>query len=361
MISYLIPTRHRPDRLAATLTALARLDPDPADPAAEVIVVDDASETPVTTPTRLANGWAVRVVRCETQCGAAARNAGVEAARGAWIFMLDDDSWPLDTAANGIAATAGNDVAAIGGQILLPGGHHEHGGLPEVFVGCGVLLRRDVFLDLGGYDDTFHYYAEEYDYCARLIRAGWRVRHDWRLQVRHEKVAAGRRLAVILRRLVRNNGWVAQRYAPEKHHQPALEEIVERYARIAAREGVAFGYQRGLDDLMETIDEQPRVPLTEEQWQRFTGATAVEEHLAATPELAGHAVAIVDEGKHANVIRRVLLERGGCMLVGEDDADRLVIGTLSPGPMLDAWERHHRAGVDAWMGWRPDHAGVLAG
>ena len=47
-------------------------------------------------------------------------------------------------------------------------------------------------------------------------------------------------------------------------------------------------------------------------------------------------MAIVDEGKHADALRRTLRELGTGFAANTDDADVLVIGTLSPGPMLDA-------------------------
>ena len=43
------------------------------------------------------------------------------------------------------------------------------------FIGFAHLLRRDVFLDLGGYQESFIYYGEEKDFCLRLLDAGYRT------------------------------------------------------------------------------------------------------------------------------------------------------------------------------------------
>jgi len=362
MISYLLPSRNRPDRLASTLRAIGRLSAAAHEPVggAEVIVVDDASDPPVEVPPRLDNELPVGVVRRKSAEGAAARNAGAREAHGDWIVMLDDDSYPVDTGVIDAIADAEPDVAAIGAEIRLPDGSREQGGLPEVFVGCGAAVRRGPFLRAGGYDPSFHYYAEEYDLCAKLIRDDWRIVQDWRFRVRHEKVGDGRDVNVIVSRLVRNNGWVAQRYAPDDVREAALQEVFDRYSRIARNEGADFAYQRGLDEMMLAIDDQPRRPLSRERWDRFTGLAHARETLAAEPALAGSRVAVVDHGKNAWAVEAALAERTDCTIVEEPEADVLVIGTLSPGPMMDAWEARQSQGQSVVRPWTPAHVGAPA-
>ncbi len=145
MISYLLPTRNRPGILRETLEALGRLPRHDA----EVIVVDNFSESATEAPAVLDNGFEVRMLRLPLNAGAAARNAGAEAARGDWLVMLDDDSHPLDDGHIDVIAEAPPDVAAIGAEIHLPRGSEttrEAGGLPEVFVGCGAAVRRETYL-----------------------------------------------------------------------------------------------------------------------------------------------------------------------------------------------------------------------
>jgi hypothetical protein len=354
MISYLLPTRNRPDRLAATLEALGNLSiaAHEAVGGAEVVVVDDASSPAVKLDPALRNGMPLRVIRRAQQEGAAARNAGVREASGRWIVMLDDDSYPVDEAVVSVVSEAAEDIAAIGAEIVLPGGRHEVGGLPEVFIGCGVAVRRDVFLQVGGYDASFDYYAEEYDLCARLLSAGWRVVHDWRWRVRHERDPVGRDANAILRRLVRNNGLVMQRYAPPAHRQSALEEVICRYRAIARKENALAGYQRGLDELRAMRAEQPERPMNEALWERFTGLMHVRATLADESAMKGARIAVVDEGKNACVVRRVLEELTGREVVPAREAEAWVIGSLSPGPMMDAWERRACANPMVFRPWR---------
>ncbi len=206
---------------------------------------------------------------------------------------------------------------------------------------------------VGGYDPAFHFYAEEYDLAARLIMAGHVIVHDGRFRVRHSKVTAGRDMELILRRLVRNNGWIVRRYAPRDELAGLLIEVIDRYGEIARRENAVDGYLKGLGDLLATIDRQPRRPMTPAHFDRFTGLAHVRRALGASTLLTspGTRVAIVEEGKNAWVVRRVLGELGCEIVSDERDAEVLVIGTLSPGPMLDACDRRRGSIVPVIAPW----------
>ncbi|MCC6285567.1 MAG: glycosyltransferase [Phycisphaerales bacterium] len=361
-ISYVLPTRNRPDDLARTLGALGALPVHDA----EVIVVDNASTPPAHAPAVLGNGIGVRVLRRETNEGAAARNAGAAATdrRSAWVVMLDDDSHPLDIAFAQALHEAPGDVLALSADIVLPAqARRESGGLPEVFIGCGVAIRRDAFACSGGYDPAFGYYAEEYDLAARLLMSGGRVQFEPRFRVAHHKVPGGRDVDLILSRLVRNNGWVIQRYAPERERRAELGRMIGRYRRIAEKEGACAGFGAGLAELRRTIRGQRRSPMTDDVFARFTGLAYARDALAqAMREAYFETARIVEDGKNAHVVRRALRELGVREVGAPDDAreaEALVIGTLSPGPMLDAAER--LAGASAPSGGLRVIAPWLAG
>ena len=143
----------------------------------------------------------------------------------------------------------------------------------------------------------------------------------------------------ILRRLVRNSGWVVERYAPAPRRRSAALAVVTRYETIARREGAMKGYRRGLAELRATAAAQPRRPLDAAAWDRFTGFAHARAALAGQDGLRGTRVSLVDRGKNAAVVRRVLETCLDCTVVDEPDVEHRVIGTLSPGPMMDAWER----------------------
>jgi GT2 family glycosyltransferase len=347
MVSIVIPTKDRQGELDTTLHRLAALGPGVLGEEAEVIIVDNASREPARAPKRLAGGLPITVIRSEVNHGAAARNIAAYAAVNPWLVMLDDDSSPVRGDLPAVLASVASDVAAVGGEIVLPGGGREAGGLPEVVVGCGCCVRREAFLAVGGYDATFGYYAEEYDLCAKLIASGSRVVHRLDIAFEHRKVAVGRDFARILFRLVRNNAWTIARHAPDDERDVAIDAMLGRYRAIAEREGVLEAYQEAVHDLASTLDAQRRTPLDVSGWERFTGAAAVRAHLGSRPDLCGSSVRIERRGKGDDVIEAVLCSLGA-VVVSDDAACSSVIGTLSPGPMLDASEA---LGANAVMPW----------
>jgi len=48
---------------------------------------------------------------------------------------------------------------------------------PEWVNAAFLLLRRPAFAALGGFDEAYHMYCEDVDFCLRLQLAGWRLRH----------------------------------------------------------------------------------------------------------------------------------------------------------------------------------------
>lgn len=356
MISYVLPTRDRPEALDRTLRAIGELSAasHEAVGGGEVIVIDNASMTPTTAPRRLANGLPVHAIRLEANLNAAARNLGAATASGRWLLMLDDDSYPLDDGHLNSIRGAPPNIAAIGGEILLPDGSHEAGGLPEVFVGCGALVRRRAFLDVGGYDPAFEYYAEEYDLCAKLIRLGWSVTHDFRFRTMHERASGGRDANRMLHHLVRNNAWVIRRYVPAECDVAGLiTTMTHRYRRIASRENAEAGFRRGLADMTETLGDQPHHPMSRDQWDRFAGASAVREGLRNSGLSRSSRVAIVEAGKGVEVIQAALEESGIERVLRPGHADAVVIGTLSPGPLWDGAAQWAARGVRVVLPWKP--------
>ncbi len=355
-VTIVVPTRNRPDRLAATLAAIdTTLSVHGVAHRCEVVVIDDASVRGGMSrlPARLPGGTPLRYGRRETSIGAACRNDAAGMAEAPWLLMLDDDSWPMDAGFVALAAGAASDVAVIGLDIRLARGGREAGGLPQVHVGCGALIRTDAFRAVGGYDASFHYYVEEYDLAARLIARGWRILHDVRSTVVHEKIAAGRSMDVILERLVRNNGWVIRRYAPEDVLEAEMAAMLGRYEAIARREHATAGFRRGRAALEATLAGQPRRPLGPADWDRFTGEAAVRAGvLAVVASRPAGTWAMREPGKGADRIRAAIAAAGW----RETDpvaADVHVPGSLSPGPMLDAADRLARESRDVVLPWTP--------
>jgi len=334
-ISFIMPTRNRHQVLAETLTRIGAIKASEVIGCCELLIVDNASDTPVETPAHLDNGIPIKLLRVDVNMNTAARNIAAIEAEGDWLVMLDDDSSPLSDSNWRVLDQFDEEIGAVGGEIFLPAGDHEAGGLPEVFVGCGCAIRKELFLELSGYDAAFGYYAEEYEFCAGLIQSGYRVAHTRSIRFLHRKSAVARDFNEIIRRLVRNNAWVMQRYAPDAVLSEELESLLNRYHMIARKENAIAGYERGRKEIEQTLHEQVRTPLYPELWDRFTGRAAARNALRATFASRPVSVQVVGsaQAKGRGIIESELAELG-CDIV-DHGAESIVIGTLSPGPMLD--------------------------
>lgn len=161
----------------------------------EIIVVDDASSDD--TAKVAAAHPATKLIRLSPQRGpAAARNAGIFAARGEYVAFLDaDDLWPPDSLAARVAVVrrhadaalvfgdcqqfdeygpyprtlfedAGLGTDAWGARGLVPNAYRRL--LDANFVTTGsVLARRQALVDAGGFDESLRL-VEDLDLWLRL-------------------------------------------------------------------------------------------------------------------------------------------------------------------------------------------------
>ncbi len=109
--SVVVPTRDRPRALARCLAALR----DQVGIALEVVVVDDGSRDPQAVERALEGVPEARLVRLDGRGPAAARNAGVRAARGRVVLMTDDDCVPAPGWAAALAAAVEQRSALAAG------------------------------------------------------------------------------------------------------------------------------------------------------------------------------------------------------------------------------------------------------
>jgi GT2 family glycosyltransferase len=207
--SVVIPTFERPDTLARVLDALAG-QTAPAD--FEVLVVDDGSRD--ATPERLralSPPYPFRFFRQENSGPAAARNRGVEEARGRWILFLGDDTVPepnlLSVHAEAHAAPRAYPIAVLGyttwpsDRRVSPFLHHinEYGlqfgyGLIEnpdavpfnFFYTSNISLPRALLQAAGLFDTTFPHAAwEDIEIAYRMMKMGMKILYRPAAVARH--------------------------------------------------------------------------------------------------------------------------------------------------------------------------------
>jgi len=108
------------------------------------------------------------------------------------------------------------------------------------------------------------------------------------------------------------------------------------------------GFEAGLAELEETIGAQRRTPMDDAMWDRFTGLAAAREAIGVRLPRGTETVQIIAEGKNAHVVRRAIRDLG--VTVVESGGQVRVIGTMSPGPMIDALE-HAGSGSPVVAPW----------
>ena len=209
-LSVIIPTRDRIDVLTETLERLIAQD---ATLPFEVIVVDDGStDSTVATVRSRAKQSAVPISVLEQgpRGPAAARNAGIAAARGKVCLFLGDDTWPrpdLVERHGRMHRRRPEPRAALLGQVLWApesrpslfmdwlnrGVQFDFGQIedPEdvrgsCFYTANVSAKRSLLIDSGGFDEGFTQAAfEDIELGLRLERAGMRLAYDAGATVEH--------------------------------------------------------------------------------------------------------------------------------------------------------------------------------
>jgi GT2 family glycosyltransferase len=284
-LSVVIPSHSRPDLLRRCLSSVIRHAP----PGTQVIVVDDGS--PAGVVGRAAAEFAgVELVRLPRRRGfCAAANAGIAAARGAIVELLNDDAEvTAGWAAAALAAFRDPRVAAVAPLVLCwpdglrvdsAGDRYYVGGVAgkrchgealgpahlrpgRVFgaSGSSAFYRRDVLLRVGGFPEAFGAYFEDVDLAFRLHRAGYHVYFEPAARVLHRVSASyGRPDRRLLEQQSRNEERVFWRNLP----RGALAGAVPRHLGVLAgkawrrwREGTLLPFLYGR---LRVLQELPAI------------------------------------------------------------------------------------------------------
>jgi hypothetical protein len=149
----------------------------------DVTIVDDGSTDPETLERLAGLPAEIRVVRQPNKGLPAARNAGIAASGGPLVLPLDcDDTLEPSFLERTVAAldTAGERAQFAFTDIRVNG---AHSGVVETrFAPFGqlftnrmpycLLMRREVFTEIGGYDEGMRQGYEDWEFNLRLLKAG---------------------------------------------------------------------------------------------------------------------------------------------------------------------------------------------
>ena len=204
LVSVVVCTRNGAATLHECLEGVVALDY----PRFEAVLVDDGSTDE---SAAIAQEYGVRVISTPNRGLSAARNTGMEAARGEIVAYLDDDASPDRHWLTYLAATfASTDHAAVGGPNIPPPDEtgvaacvaSTPGGPVHVLVsdteaehlpGCNMAFRRDALMAIGGFDRQFRVAGDDVDVCWRLRDEGMTLGFHPAATVWHRRRATVRR------------------------------------------------------------------------------------------------------------------------------------------------------------------------
>lgn len=220
----------------------------------EVVVVDNASRKD-DLKTVEASGYGVRLIRNHQNQGyGRACNQGTAATSAPLLCFLNPDTVPagrsLQIMAERTFGTPG--VGAVGPAMFNPDGTlypscrvvpslaialghavfgliwpdnpftrsyqlagWDHNSDREVdwISGAAMVVRREAFMQAGGFDEGYFMYAEDVDLCDRLRRAGWKVMYQPNARMAHHSAGSTQRAPF---KMIRHHHFSLIRYAYNK-------------------------------------------------------------------------------------------------------------------------------------------------
>jgi GT2 family glycosyltransferase len=203
-VSILIPTRDRAELLERCIEGLLNRTNYPA---IEIIVLDNDSREEKTR--QLFAKYPVRIISHPGEFNwAAMNNAGARSATGGILLFLNNDTdvmepdWLRELAVH----AARPEVGAVGAKLLFADNTVQHAGIwlgPEgrvrhllrlstrqdegylgqlsiarnlsAVTGACMAVRRELFLEFGGFDESYPVSYNDLDFCLRLRQKGYRI------------------------------------------------------------------------------------------------------------------------------------------------------------------------------------------
>ena len=254
-MSVVINTYNRASHLKKTLQSLMFQRYE----AFEVIVVNGPSVDD--TEQVVADFPFVKLRSCPKANLSMSRNIGIAAAAGDVVCFLDDDAIAEPYWLARIAQAYTDEISGIGGYLLDNTGvlyqcravscdflgrpyHYEHlslerlEALPEEGkypspTGANCTFRREALLEIGGFDETYHYYLDETDVCLRLHEAGRQIVFVKGAEVHHKYAGShlrtNTRVPISLFQSAKSKAYFAFRHGLKRYSEKQVWQHINAY------------------------------------------------------------------------------------------------------------------------------------
>lgn len=209
LVSFLVVTLNRRDDLIECIASILEQE----HPNKEIIVVDNGSDPPVQSHLGEAFGdnEALKVIRSEVNLGVSGgRNLGLKHVSGSVVITMDDDAVIRDPLFTSRIIERFDGDPSIGALALKITSFHtgeiEKGAFPwkdkrrphheefetTWFQGGGHAIRKEVYDNVGLFQDYFPWGHEELDLSLRIVDAGYRIIFFPQAEVFHKKSPTSR-------------------------------------------------------------------------------------------------------------------------------------------------------------------------
>ncbi len=186
-VTTIVPHYNRPHLVRDALLSIHQQTIKPN----EILLVDDCSAPENREKLKDLSSLATIISTPKNLGISAARNLGAQNATSEWLaFLDDDDTWLLDKQERQISyLDAHPEVQALGGGATMrtSEGREEYWGEKPTYrvnlahalthtasLPPAMMIRRDVFLKLGGFNTALNY-LEDYEFGIRLLSAGYEM------------------------------------------------------------------------------------------------------------------------------------------------------------------------------------------
>jgi GT2 family glycosyltransferase len=261
-VSIVFLAYNRREELAVSLTEMLERSSFPRD-RLQVIVVDNASTDDTAAMVR-SDFPAVELVVNPDNVGASGWNAGFARATGDYVLILDDDCYlPGDHLADAVAAAERERADLVSFSVVssFDTSHSFNGtyatGLLSYW-GCAALVSRRAIDHLQGYDPYIFIWANELEFTARLLDAGFRHLFLPSVTAVHMKAPGGpdghfllyphrmnnRHYAYVAGKLLRTDDAIV--VAARLALQLVLDTVADDRSAVRALPDVAAGFAAGV-------------------------------------------------------------------------------------------------------------------
>ncbi len=206
-VSVVVPVYHaNQDRISKVITAVK-------DQCTEILLVHENGSD--------AGSGKLSYVLAQPDAGFGTKcNYGAQKSKAPFIWFLNDDCYPLPGCAGHLVNVmlANPKIGMVGHLLRYPNGFIQHGGTErvkgrvgfphrdlgklhptlkvptemEAVTAASVMVRREAFEAVGGFDEGYFLYLEDSDLCLKMRQSGWKVYFTPFAEALHEEHASSK-------------------------------------------------------------------------------------------------------------------------------------------------------------------------